>query len=229
MAFAGRVTALGGAALVGACTLTSCSGGSTAVHEKARHEGTTTSSTALATTSTTAAGVAVPDVVGLRFNAARATLRAAALLPVSLNAPCKKRNAASQSVVFSLSVLGTGPDARVAAMPLSPGTVVPPRSRIGINWSGCYGDASDVPAVVGLTLAAARHALHAVGLAWACYSVGPAATTTTAPDAATTTTSAAVTTTTAKLSQGVLTQDPSAHSVVRPGTTVSLTMGRCPQ
>jgi beta-lactam-binding protein with PASTA domain len=173
----------------------------------------------------------VPNVIGVRFTAARATLRAAALLPLSLNAPCRKRQPASQSVVSSLSLPGKAPDRRVDAVPLNPGTVVPLGSRIGINWSGCYGDASDVPAVVGLTMGAARHAIHAVGLTWACYSVGHAAATTTSSDVSTNTT-AAVTATVAKtadVKQTVLTQNPAAHSVVRPGTTVSLTMRHCPQ
>jgi beta-lactam-binding protein with PASTA domain len=189
-----------------------------------------------ATTSTSAAtparGVAVPDVVGVRFTAARATLRAAALLPHSLNAPCRKSPPASQSVVSSLSLPGRASDGRVDAVPLSPGSVVPVGSRIGITWSGCYGDASDVPAVVGLTMGAARHAIHAVGLTWACYSVGHVAPTTTSSSDASASTTAAVTVTvatTAKVRQTVLTQNPAAHSVVRPGTTVSLTMRHCPQ
>ena len=57
-------------------------------------------------------------------------------------------------------------------VPLNPGATVPPGTRVGITWSGCYGNGSTVPAVVGLTFAAARRALHAVGLTWACYSVG---------------------------------------------------------
>jgi hypothetical protein len=35
-------------------------------------------------------------------------------------------------------------------MPLT----VAPVTRVGINWSGCYGYAADVPAVVGLTVGA---------------------------------------------------------------------------
>ena len=49
----------------------------------------------------------------------------------------------------------------MGATPLEPGATVPPGTRVGITWSGCYGDRSAVPAVVGLTFAAARHALHA--------------------------------------------------------------------
>ena len=41
-------------------------------------------------------------------------------------------------------------------MPVSPGTTVAPRTRIGITWSGCYGNGSSVPNVVGLTFAAAH-------------------------------------------------------------------------
>ena len=77
-----------------------------------------------------------------------------------------------------MAIAGPAPDVRVGVVPLHPGAVVPPGTRIGITWSGCYGDHSVVPAVVGLPFAAARQALHAVGLTWACY-LGGATTTTT--------------------------------------------------
>ncbi len=121
-------------------------------------------------------------------------------------------------------------------LPLNPGADVPAGTRVGITWSGCDGDASDVPAVVGLALAAARHALHPAGLTWACYSVGKPATTTGEASVTTTTTSgssttasvAPVTTTTRKLVRTVLTQSPTAHVVLPPGTIVNLTMHHCP-
>jgi beta-lactam-binding protein with PASTA domain len=139
--------------------------------------------------------------------------------------------------VASLATPGKAPDVRVGAIPLNPGTEAPAGARIGINWSGCYGDASEVPAVVGLPFAAARQAIHGVGLTWACFSVGRAATTTTthAPkttstsDASTTTTNPPETTTTVKMVQTVLTQSPAAHTVLHPGATVTLTMHHCPQ
>ena len=139
-----------------------------------------------------------------------------------------KGTLASQSVVASLSVAGKPPDPAVGATPLRPGATVPPGTRVGITWSGCYGDRSAVPAVVGLTFAAARHALHAVGLAWACYSVGRP-TTTTVPSSSTTTTTSAVTTTTVRVPQTVLSQDPAAATVLRPGAVVRITMHVCPQ
>ena len=118
-------------------------------------------------------------------------------------------------------------------MPLAPGAVVAPGTRVGITWSGCYGDASAVPAVVGLTFASAKDALHAVGLTWACYSVGRATTTTTttttAPDSSTSSTAAAVTTTTVRPPGLVLTQSPGAGTVLKPGATVTITMHECPQ
>jgi len=240
-----RVAALGAAALATACVLSSC-GNSPVVEEKAavRNIPTTTTPTTPPTTSTSSTssttthpGVTVPNVIGMKIVAAHGALRAAGLRPVSLNASCHKGTLASQSVVASLATPGKSPDVRVGAMPLSPGADVPPGTRVGITWSGCYGDASDVPAVVGLTLAAARHALHAAGLTWSCYSVGKPATTTgeapvtttTTSDSSTTTTMAPVTTTTVKLVRSVLTQSPAAHRVLPPGTIVSLTMHHCPQ
>jgi beta-lactam-binding protein with PASTA domain len=162
--------------------------------------------------------VTVPNVIGLKIAAAHATLRQAGLPAVGLNTLCNKGTLASQSVVASLWLAGQEPDVRVGAVPLHPGAAVPPGTRVGITWSGCYGDASAVPAVVGLTFPAARHALHAVGLTWACYSVGKA-TTTTAP----------ATTTTVKRPRLVLTQSPAAGTVLHPGATVALTMHACPQ
>ena len=168
----------------------------------------------------------MPNVIGLKIAAARAALHAVGLPTVGLNVPCSKGTLVSQSVVASLSIAGQPPNPAVGATPLSPGATVPPGTRVGITWSGCYGDRSTVPAVVGLTFAAARHALHAVGLTWACYSVGrshdhdhdlidddnPA-----------------VTTTTVKAPQTVLSQDPAAGTVLRPGAVVRITMHFCPQ
>ena len=111
-------------------------------------------------------------------------------------------------------------------LPLSPGASVPTGTPIGVTWSGCFGDTATVPAVTGLALGAAKRALHAVGLTWACYSVDVATTTTTG---ASTTTHPPVTTTTVKAPQTVLIQTPAAGTVLHPGATVSLTMHRCPQ
>ncbi len=233
-----RLTVVGTIVLVAAGALTSCSNAPTA-GDKAAVQGilTTTSTTSTTTTapttsttsstSTTLPGVTVPNVIGLKIAAARAALHAVGLPTVGLNHPCNKGTLASQSVVSSLSIPGKPPDPRVGAVPLVPGTTVPPRTRVGITWSDCYGNGSTVPDVVGLTFAAARHALHAVGLAWACYSAGTTTTTT----ASSTTTSAAgpgVTPTT-KPPQTVLSQDPSPGGVLKPGTPVAITMHRCPR
>ena len=155
---------------------------------------------------------------------------------MNLNKPCNKGTVASQSVVASLAIPGKSPDVRVGATPLSPGAGVPTGTLIGINWSGCFGDASAVPALVGLPFPAARRAILAVGLTWACFSVGPATakTTTGAPKPtstsdASTTTAAPETTTTVTVVQTVLTQSPAANTVLHPGATVTLTMHRCPQ
>jgi hypothetical protein len=242
----GRVVALGSTALITACLLTSCSNGPSAAQKKAIRDILTTTTIMITTpptastsssTTTTQPGVVVPNVIGLKIAASRAALRAAGFPTVSLNAPCNKGTLASQSVVASLAIPGKPPDVRVGAVPVIAGAAVPPGSRIGINWSGCYGDASEAPAVVGLPFAAARQAIHGVGLTWACFSVGQAAATTTthAPkttstsDASTTTTRAPETTTTVKVVQTVLTQSPAAHTVLHPGATVTLTMHHCPQ
>jgi beta-lactam-binding protein with PASTA domain len=227
MSFSGRLAALGATALVAAPVLTSCANSPSPVAKAVGDSPTSSTSTPPPTTSTTAAstttrpGVAVPDVIGLKIAPARAALRAASLASVSLNTPCTKGTVPSQSVVSSLSIPGTTPVLSIGAVPLRPGTIVAPGTQVAITWSGCFGDSSDVPAVVGLTFVAARHALHAVGLSWACYSLGQQTTTSAAPK------------TTAphppKPPQTVLTQKPSAHTVLRPGSIVSLTMHRCPQ
>jgi beta-lactam-binding protein with PASTA domain len=243
MSHGGRIAALGTAVLATACLLTSCSNGPTSAQKKAvRTVLTTTTTSTPPTTSTSSStstqpGVAVPNVIGLKIAAARGALRAAGFPSVSLNTSCNKGTLASQSVVASLASPGKAPDVSVGAVPLQPGVAVSPGTRIGINWSGCYGDASDVPAVVGLSFPAARQAIHAAGLVWACFSVGEAPTTTTthAPktrstsEASTTTTLAPETTTTVKVVQVVLTQSPAAHTVLHPGATVTLTMHHCPQ
>jgi beta-lactam-binding protein with PASTA domain len=244
---AGRVVAVVGTALVAACALASCGSSPAAVQKSAARHGrtttsTTTSTTTTTTTSTTAPStpltapappttpqVAVPNVIGLKVPAARAALHAATLASVSLNAPCNM-GAASQSVAASLATPGTTADPRVGARPLSPGALVARGSSVGITWSGCYGDASRVPAVVGLSLPAARQALRAVGLAWACYSVGvPTTTTTTTTNPSTSTTAPVTTTTAPRPPKTVLTQNPPAQTVLRPGATVTLTMYRCLQ
>jgi beta-lactam-binding protein with PASTA domain len=238
MSLSGRTVGLSVVALVAGCTLAACSH-SPAKEQKNAVRKTTTTSTSTSTTTTTTttttappapsttttSGVAVPNVIGAKIAAARSALRAVTLVPVSLNAQCNKGTLTSQSVVSSLSIPGKGPNPTVGAVPLNPGTAVAPGTHVGITWSGCFGDSSTVPAVVGLTLPGARQALHAAGLTWACYSVGRPTTTT----EASTTPPTGDTTTTVRAPSTVLTQDPAASSAVHPGTTVSLTMYRCPQ
>ena len=233
---------MGPVAIVAVCVLSSCGSSPTAEQRNAGHTAVSTTTVApTSSTSTTTPGVTVPNVIGAKIAAVHAALRAVGLPSVSLNTPCNKGSLASQSVASSLAIPGTAPDPHVGAVPLPPGAVVPPGTRIGITWSGCYGDTATVPAVVGLTFAAARHALHAVGLTWACYSVGKETTTTTTRAPTTTTsdsstsssaapvTTAPVTTTTVKPRPTVLTQTPGAGTVLHPGTPVSLTMHTCPQ
>jgi beta-lactam-binding protein with PASTA domain len=226
MSAQGRLPAMGTAVLVTVCVLSSCGGSPTA-----RRKSTVTTIVATTTTAaptSTRPGVTVPNVIGLKIAAARAGLHAVGLPTVGLNLPCTKGTLASQSVVASLSIAGKPPHPAVGAIPLSPGATVPPGTRVGITWSGCYGDRSAVPAVVGLTFAAARHALRVIGLTWACYSVGRATTTTTT-SSSTTTTTPAVTTTTVRVPPTVLSQDPAAGTVLKPGAVVRITMHFCPQ
>jgi beta-lactam-binding protein with PASTA domain len=221
---------------VAACFLTSCGGNSpTPAQKKAvRSILSTTTTTAAAPTSTTVPAPTtttrpqstVPNVIGLKIAVARAALRAAGFASVSFNTACDKGTLASQSVVSSLAIPGSAPDGRVGAVPLSPGAPVATGTPIGITWSGCFGDSATVPAVTGLTFGAAKHALHAVGLTWACYSVEVATTTT---SGASPTSHPPVTTTTVKAVQTVAIQAPAAGTVLRPGATVSLTMHHCPQ
>ena len=212
-------------------------GGARHPHDDDRDTTTTAPpTTSTSSTATTQPGVAVPNVIGLKIAAARAALRAAGFPSLSLNTPCNKGTLASQSVAASLATPGKAPDVRVGATPLSPGVDAPAGARIGIIWSGCFGDASEVPAVVGLTFPAARQAIHGVGLTWACFSVGKATTTTTTHPPRTTTSTGAPTTTgvpetttTVKVVQTVLAQAPAPHTVLHPGATVTLTMHHCPQ
>ena len=71
---------------------------------------------------------------------------------VGLNKPCNKGTLLSQSVVDSLALPGKEPTLNVGAVPVEPGSRVPPGTRIGITWSGCYGNAVVVPDVVGPVL-----------------------------------------------------------------------------
>jgi beta-lactam-binding protein with PASTA domain len=250
-------TAVAGILATAPFALAAC-GGSPSPQDKAAVNGilpTTTmaapvTTTTSAVTSTTEPGVTMPNVLGFKIAAARASLRAAGLTMVGLNKPCTKGTLASQSVVTALSVRGKAPDSGLGPVPLQPGAVVPGGSRVGIMWSGCYGTGSTVPDVVGLTFGAAKHALHRVGLAWSCYSVGRAPTTTTTTTTApadpmgtgATATDATAAASAAAQAQAqaqaqaavaaraktVLTQNPPAGTVLQPGAVVTLTMRTCP-
>jgi beta-lactam-binding protein with PASTA domain len=239
----GRLTATFALGVVAACTLAAC-GSSPSANDKAavRSIPTTTSTTTTVpvttptAATTTTGGIVVPNVIGLKIAPARDALHASGLPYVGLNVACNRGTLASQSVVASLSVAGKPPTPAVGAVPLSPGATVAPGTRVGITWSGCFGSGSLVPAVVGLTFPAARHALHDAGLTWACYSVGgattttsKATTTTTTTTPGSTTTSPPVTTTTHRPPPTVLTQNPPPGGLLRAGSTVALTMHACPQ
>jgi beta-lactam-binding protein with PASTA domain len=210
----GRWVTFGLIGLVGTGTLAGCTNPPTP-----QQKAGPTTTTALPATTTTAPptttsrpGVVVPNVIGLKIAAARWDLAAVGLHPMGLNVPCNKGTLASQSVVSALAIPGRPPDVRVGIVPLSPGTQVAPGTRVGITWSGCFGGSTTAPGVVGLTFGAAVHTLHAAGLTWACYSVGRATKTEAAQPA-----------------RVVLSQNPPAGTVLRPGTPVSFTMRFCPQ
>jgi hypothetical protein len=240
---------IAGTALAAACLLAAC-GTSPAPHAAARTSTSTTTTTTAPPPPTSAVGqsVAVPNVLGMKIALARFYLRAASFATVPFNAACNKGTLASQSVVASLSVPGKPPDVRVGALPLVPGTTLPKGARVGITWSDCYPNGTEVPLVTGQTFGQAVHLLHLAGLNWACFSVGPTTTTThpvttTTPsrpttsstDGPTTSTSAppppASTTTTPlpKPPQTVLSQGTHAGTTVHAGAVVDLVMHHCPQ
>jgi hypothetical protein len=242
----------GSALVAAACILAAC-GNSPAPRAAARASTSTTTTTTPAPTTAVTQSVAVPDVLGMKIALARFYLRAASFATVPLNAACNKGTLASQSVVASLSVPGKPPDVTVGALPLVPGTTLPKGARVGITWSDCYPNGTEVPLVTGQTFAHAVHLLHLAALNWACYSVGPTttttrphATTTTRPATTTTTTqsgpttsstsgSTTSTTTTATTTsppnppQTVLSQGTHAGTTVHTGSVVDLVMHHCPQ
>ena len=250
------------AVLITACLAAACGnspprerGGSSSTKDTTTTQLQTSATSATSTTSTTPkpAGVAVPDVIGMKIMAARFYLRLAGFFPVPLTVPCNKGTMTSQSIVVSLSIPGGPPNWSVGAVPLVPGFTRPKGSYVGITWSGCYPGGAVVPMIAGLGFGAAVNLLHVAGLTWACYSstttTGPArsstttrppsttsslsiTTTTTRPAASTGGTpsvSHAVTSTTLKAPQTVLSQSPSAGTVLRPGAPVSVVLSACPQ
>ncbi len=230
-----------GTGAVLAVVLASCSSSPSGDQgQRTDRSSTTVTVTAIASSTTsTQPGVTVPNVIGLRLAAARVALRDVGLPFVDLNERCTKGTLASQSVVDSLALPGKEPTPNVGAVPLEPGSKVPTGSRIGITWSGCFGNAALVPDVVGESFDVARRALTEVGLTWACYSVrrstrstssATSTSTSTSTSSASTTTSVTTPTAAAPLPRGVvLTQDPQTGGMLRPGATVTLTMRVCPQ
>ncbi len=237
-----RRPAAAGAGAVLAVVLASCSGapsgdqGHDAHRSATRPTVTAVTTTPTSATAATQPGVAVPNVIGLKIAPARTALRDVGLHNVGLNRPCNKGTLVSESVVDSLALPGKDLIApNVGAVPVEPGSKVAPGARIGITWSGCYGDAVVVPEVVGLSFAAAKHAIVQTGLTWACYSVGKAATATSSITSSSTTPTSTASTSvpspaTTKTPRGVvLTQNPHPGGLLRPGATVALTMRACPQ
>jgi beta-lactam-binding protein with PASTA domain len=189
------------------------------------------SSAASTTTAATAPEVAVPDVIGLKLEAARFFMYEAGFFTVPLTTPCDKGTPTSQSVVASLSILREPPDLNLGAVPLVAGTSLPKGSWVGITWSGCYPNGSVVPEITGLSFNAAVGLLHTAGLTWACYSMATLTASLAGTSAPTTTTlphkSSATTTTT--VPPTVLSQGTAAGTVLDAGTPVVFVMHRCPQ
>lgn len=174
---------------------------------------------------TTAPGVAVPNVIGEKPPAARLALLDSGFSVMNFNAPCNKGTVVSQSVVASLAVPARGPDPRIGAAPLSPGTPRPAHSQVAITWSACYPGGAVVPTVTGLTFSKAVRTLHQAGLAWACFS-SPAATTGTTD---TTDPTAPLATDTAAHGPLVLSQGAAPGTVLKAHTVIDISMRHCPQ
>lgn len=232
-----RSVLTGSALLTAACVLAACGNSSSpppATSTTTTMSSTTTTTVAPPPTTAPAQGVAVPNVVGMKIQLARFYLRTAGFSTVPFNAACSKGTLASQSVVAALSVPGKPPNVTVGAQPLVPGTLLPKGTRVGITWSGCYPEGTEVPLVIGSTFHNAVHLLHLAGLEWACFSDAPPTTTTTthaatttavAPTAVTTST----TTTAPRTPNTVLSQGTPAGTVVHAGSVIDLVMHHCPQ
>jgi beta-lactam-binding protein with PASTA domain len=223
-----------------AVVLASCSSSPSRDQGLHAHRTTTTAPvTAITSASaavTTQPGVAVPNIIGLKIAAARSALRDVGLLGVDVNKPCNKGTLLSQSVVDSLVLPGKEPNLNAGAVPVAPGSKVPADTRVGITWSGCYGNAVVVPDVVGLSFAVASDTITGAGLTWACYSVErprkkTSSTTSSSTTVSSTSTASSLTspTTTQQTTGVVLTQNPHPGAPLRPGATVALTMHDCPQ
>jgi hypothetical protein len=218
-----RWAVFGALLALGLSTAACSSGGPTRSTSAKKHATTTTTTTTTTPPTTTAPAptttstsqpkgpvlIAVPNVIGLKIAPARAALKAADLRPVALNTPCNRGTTASQSVVDSLALPGAAPNFAVGARPLSPGSDVPKRTRIGIQWSGCFGGGTTVPNVVGLKFVAARQAILHAGLVWTCQDQGSP--TTTIPHSTT-----------------VLSQSPAPGTREVAGAKVAFVMVKCP-
>jgi beta-lactam-binding protein with PASTA domain len=197
--------------------LTACSSGPTASQNAAVSGILSTSkvktspavrATTIPTSSTTTtSGVEVPNVIGQFTSQARVALRDAGLRIKSVNSACARGDLTSESVVQSLELIGpTGTE------PLGPGFTVPPKSLIGVTWSGCYGKGVVVPNVVGMAWPdGARAIIVAGGLHWSC-TVDPSAPKGPTP----------------RSPGAIAAQSPAAGTNVQTGTVVTLSANVCP-
>ncbi len=117
----------------------------------------------------------MPNVIGLSPSQTRLVLRSLgfALVPFEHAVP-QGHDGQPERRDLAVGSRYRARPARVGATPLAPGTARPAHSRVGVTWSGCYPNGTIVPDVTGLTFDRAVHRLHLAGLAWACFSVGPA-------------------------------------------------------
>ncbi len=130
----------------------------------------TTSTSQTPGTGSTAGGaqIAIPaGVIGEYPAAAKAALSAIGLRFSNLNTVCTKGTLVSTSVVAALELPGP------PVVSLNTGSLVPAKSVVAIEWSGCYGKPVTVPNVVGMPWGTAASEIQNAGLKPGCTSAEP--------------------------------------------------------
>ena len=171
-------------------------------------EVTTSTSITVPPSSSTTPQVSVPDVIGQYATPTRIALLTVGLRIKAVNAVCAKGNLTSESVALSLVLIGPN-----GSTPLVTGSMVPPKSVVGVTWSGCYGKGVVVPDVVGMLWKdGTRAVLQAGGLHWACTADPSAPQGSPNP----------------KAPGVIVAQTPAAGTIVATGTVVTLSADVCP-